>query len=159
MPRMLRRSNARPVRPARGTAAALAALLVVALTGCSQGASSTLQQALKDGSSATVSASQAMGLLAAGRSTDALTESTLEDMLGQLNSAQSSVANASTDTNADRRARQRVRSALDEAVAVVTQGEDAVSGTPGAPSAATVARRLDRITARLSALQRAGGTA
>jgi hypothetical protein len=145
--------------PHRVMAAALAVLLGLALTGCSQGASSTLEQALKDAGSATASAAQAMDLLAAGRSTTALTSSALEDMLKELNSAQSEVANASTDSNADRRARQRVRSALDDAVAALTQGEDAVSGTAGAPSVSTVAHRLDRITARLSALQRAGGTA
>jgi hypothetical protein len=143
----------------RCLAAAAAGLLAVALAGCSSGASSTLEQALKDAHSATVSASKAIALFAAGSSTSALTSSALEDMLGQLNSAQSEVAQADTASDADRLARQRVRSALDAAVAAVTQGEDAVAQTPGAPAPRTVVQHLDQVSARLSSLQRAGGTA
>jgi len=139
-------------------AALLAAALLAGLTGCSQGASGTLDQALKDGTSATVTASKAMRLFAEGRSTTGVSGSALQDMLQQLNSSEGQVAQAGTDSDADRRARLRVLRALQAAVAAVTEADDTLSGTAGAPPAAAVVADLDRATARLSGLEKHGGT-
>lgn len=139
--------------------ALLGALLLPALTGCSQGASATLDQALKSGASSTATAAQALRLLADGRSTSAVTSSALQDMLQELDSSVGQVAQASTASNADRVARGRVLAALESAVSGLTTAEDAVAHTPGAPSLGAAATRIDTVTRRLHALEKSGGTA
>jgi hypothetical protein len=137
----------------------VAAALLATVTGCSQGASGTLETALKSAVSATETARQALALFADGRATSAVASSALGDMLQELNSAQGEVAQAEPSSDADRSARRRVLAVLDDAVAGVTSAEEAVARTPGAPAVGAILQRIDRVTERLHALEKAGGTA
>jgi hypothetical protein len=152
--RILRRS-----RSGRLAAVALAAAVLATMTGCSQGASGTLDQALKSAVSATETARQALTLFDNGGSTSAVASSALGDMLQELNSSQGAVAQAEPSSNADRAARRRVLAVLDDAVSGVTGAEEAVAQAPGAPAVATILQRIDRVIERLHALEKSGGKA
>jgi len=137
---------------AKARAAILAACIALLATACS-GTTDTLDQALRESSSAVASARLALELYERDAATLALADTALADALTQLDSAQSDVSEVEATGASESRDKQRALDGIRSGVDAVGAAREELSTR----SASEIGDAVDALGAAQTALDAAGG--
>jgi hypothetical protein len=152
--RTLRLSQGQPVLSLCRVAFLIAsAAALVALAGCSSGATSTLAQTVSQGVSAAQTARTMLEQQEDGRLTTGVSSTGFADMLTEAEDAESAALGAAPATADERRTRSSVVAALHETTLAITDAQDASQRAPGAPTPRSALGRLSRVLTQLAPLQ------
>jgi hypothetical protein len=141
----------------RAGSAAVALLILCALSGCSSGISSILASSVAQAQSAVQTARLTLVQLRGGRVQGGVATTAFADMLREAQDAESTAA-ATPSTAEERAVRDRVLPLLHDATRAILQGQDAAERAPGAPSTVAAIHRLDLVLPRLQAEARRLGS-
>jgi hypothetical protein len=142
----------------RACAAFAGAMILVALTGCTSGATGTLAQSVAQSLSAVQTARLTLEQERDGRLVSGVASTALQDMLREAQDAEAGVASASPATPSERTLRARELALLHAATGTVVTAADVLERVPGAPSPTAALHDIDAVLTRLQAESRRLGS-